>query len=324
MQNQKRLSVSARYVVEEISYIPAFQSHDEHASGRDRSFLPSGHVESATNFYFTFPLYPAVVVPNDGPLTISELYKESEWLAGLVQSVPSGSPYECPLLPDWNYRHELYRALFLTTRRLRRGLELLRPKLPSIGADLRTYHGVVAGTYVEIVADMGFNLLIWARGTPFCHPDEASATGEAELRLANRVADECFRAEDKGRRQPKPYPSYSVSGMIRHLRHEYENTRSNETDGPVGLDSFRWHGTVHGGLTAKRFRLLTALWTAKDRTLHFEQLADPVWGDRNEPVSSTSVDSLCRELRTFFRSKNIPLAANRSGQIVSLKSTAKE
>lgn len=53
-----------------------------------------------------------------------------------------------------------------------------------------------------------------------------------------------------------------------------------ENDGPFGLSSFRWQTLPRrSGLAPTPFRLLTALWNAKDRTKSFRDLAVAVWDD---------------------------------------------
>jgi hypothetical protein len=51
-------------------------------------------------------------------------------------------------------------------------------------------------------------------------------------------------------------------------------------DGPFGRNGFHW-GTLPSrtGLASTPFRLLTALWKAKDRTATFRDLAKAVWDD---------------------------------------------
>jgi hypothetical protein len=78
-----------------------------------------------------------------------------------------------------------------------------------------------------------------------------------------------------------------------------------EADGPFGVEGFHWKGTSYFGLTAKPFRLVQALWSAKHRTLSLDHAEAAVYGPNDLPPDS-GLPSLRRQINAFFRANGIP------------------
>lgn len=72
------------------------------------------------------------------------------------------------------------------------------------------------------------------------------------------------------------------------------------SDGPFGLDGFRWKGIERTGLEAVPHGLLRYLWSATDRAATYDELAEPVWADRNIDVTEGMVASARHKATQFF------------------------
>jgi hypothetical protein len=90
-------------------------------------------------------------------------------------------------------------------------------------------------------------------------------------------------------------------------------------DGPIAPDGFRFSGRAHHGLTTKPFAMLSVLWGAPNRTASFKELAEPVWGDREEVVTSEQVGTHRKALNSFFDAHSQPFKVSISGEYVTLK-----
>lgn len=71
-------------------------------------------------------------------------------------------------------------------------------------------------------------------------------------------------------------------------------------DGPFGRDGFRWNGIEKTGLEGVPHGLLRYLWSATDRTATYDELAEPVWADRNIDVTEGMVASARHKANQFF------------------------
>lgn len=88
-------------------------------------------------------------------------------------------------------------------------------------------------------------------------------------------------------------------------------------DGPFGLDGFRWRTLKpRTGLPSTPFRLLRALWTVKDRTATFDDLAEHVWDDKTRDGHSLRNDSRLgsarREVNEFMEAGAFPFRVRTS------------
>lgn len=90
-------------------------------------------------------------------------------------------------------------------------------------------------------------------------------------------------------------------------------------DAPTPPDGFTYKGQKFQGLTPKPMRLIIHLWIQTNRTSRFDDLADPVWGDRNEIVTKDAVGSLRRQANKFFKDNNIPFRVTINEPHVTLK-----
>lgn len=94
------------------------------------------------------------------------------------------------------------------------------------------------------------------------------------------------------------------------------------SDGPFGLDGFRW-GTLkpRNGLASTPFRLLTALWNAQDRTVSFRDLAKGVWDDGEINLRNDSrLGSARRAVNDFMEAGAFPFRVRTSpkNEVVTL------
>jgi hypothetical protein len=90
-------------------------------------------------------------------------------------------------------------------------------------------------------------------------------------------------------------------------------------DGPAGLDGFRFNGKVLRPLTPKPFLLLRHLWTSKDHTATFEELAGPVFDDHAIIPDKSNVGTHRSALNAFFKRHKVPFQVVISGRMVSLR-----
>jgi hypothetical protein len=83
-------------------------------------------------------------------------------------------------------------------------------------------------------------------------------------------------------------------------------------DGPCGTDGFKFGGTEKSGMPPTAWRLVKFLWDKPDRSADFSDLADPVFGDREEYVTADRVGSARREANACFRRWGFPLKVETS------------
>jgi len=89
-------------------------------------------------------------------------------------------------------------------------------------------------------------------------------------------------------------------------------------DGPIA-NGFRYAGDNHDGLTAKPWLLVNHLWKQDGRTCDFEDLAEPVWQDREYGgITAGMVASLRKRANKFFLDEGIPFEVSTNARIVSL------
>ncbi len=99
-------------------------------------------------------------------------------------------------------------------------------------------------------------------------------------------------------------------------------TSETVADGPCGLNGFRWRTLApRTGLAPTPFRLLAALWNAKDRTASFCELAKAVWDDAEINLRDDSrLGSARREVNDFMESGAFPFRVRTSpkNEVVAL------
>ncbi len=84
-------------------------------------------------------------------------------------------------------------------------------------------------------------------------------------------------------------------------------------DGPFGVSGFSFRGKQIDGIPNLPWKLLDALWKARERTLEFDEIVLAVWGDPNEPVANKTIQSHCATLRKLFRDNAFPCGIKTGG-----------
>ncbi len=85
------------------------------------------------------------------------------------------------------------------------------------------------------------------------------------------------------------------------------------SDGPFGLDGFRWKGIERVGLRPVPFRLVNVLWNVKDRTARYGELAKSVWDDGEINLRNDDrLSSARRAANKFFESGPFPFSVKLS------------
>ena len=96
---------------------------------------------------------------------------------------------------------------------------------------------------------------------------------------------------------------------------EAKKPQDDSTDGPVAPDGFRFQGVVYHGLGDKPFRALDYVWTQDNRTAYNSDLAEPVYGDREEDlIPDNAVGGWRREINRFFIRNIILYHAKQGGR----------
>lgn len=89
--------------------------------------------------------------------------------------------------------------------------------------------------------------------------------------------------------------------------HEVSSDNEPSGDGPVAPDTFRFRNDLFGGLAPRLRKALEACWKKRTRTASCDDLAETVWGDREDSVSASpaAMATLRRDLNRFFRQHKI-------------------
>ncbi|QEG01602.1 hypothetical protein Mal15_56790 [Stieleria maiorica] len=78
-------------------------------------------------------------------------------------------------------------------------------------------------------------------------------------------------------------------------------------DGPVLPKGWRHAGHVYTNIEPRPSKLVSFLWKLSDRSAEWDDLAEPVWGDRAATLKEgQAVESACRKANKFFRDNKIP------------------
>lgn len=141
---------------------------------------------------------------------------------------------------------------------------------------------------------------------PRCH--SVQLTESAERLKIHTEAEICGPGESSADEAPANPPKVHVQ------------------DGPCGGDSFTWRGRTERGLKSLPWRLVAALWVAHGRTEAIEDLAESVWGDRNEEITEAQVSSARRESNKFFERRHLPfrVAVKQRGRYVRLEAIGEQ
>lgn len=186
------------------------------------------------------------------------------------------------------------------------------PPGPVGGVPGESYHAVGAEIVLQVWARMpGKDAAIdnWPRMRKYLRA--STPVFDCSL-LVSKIRDELVRTErraDSGNRRDRKDPPEAT--IVAEKKKEKPHS-----DGPGAPGVFWYEGREHKGLALKAFLLVEHLWGNKNQTADFTDLAEPVWGDREESISKTMVGSLRREANNFFRKKGvgIPLVVKILGQ----------
>ena len=97
-----------------------------------------------------------------------------------------------------------------------------------------------------------------------------------------------------------------VDAMLRKIVLE-SNDPPAKPPGPFGTSGFRWNNKEKFGLRPGCFALVSHLWTAKDRTSPWDDLAEPVFEVRDGSfVDSGNLGSVRRDANKFFEEHGFP------------------
>ncbi len=91
-----------------------------------------------------------------------------------------------------------------------------------------------------------------------------------------------------------------------------------QTAGPFPPDGFRFDGVEGHVRRPKVWKLINYLWHARGQTAVFADLAEPVWGDREEFVGENNVSSLRRDANHFFEENGWPFKVQLKNGYASL------
>lgn len=106
----------------------------------------------------------------------------------------------------------------------------------------------------------------------------------------------------------------AVETPLVETRPAVAGTGGRRPDGPFGTDGFRWKNAEVRGLSAKQFAIVVFLWTATDNTATFQELAKPVWGEKNwgNVELTTKAPSVASDTTKFFEDNGIPFRVKAS------------
>jgi hypothetical protein len=80
---------------------------------------------------------------------------------------------------------------------------------------------------------------------------------------------------------------------------------ANLSDGPLPPNAFAWAGRMHEGLRPQSWRLVDALWNARNRAASLDQLARPVFELADPPERHQYAPAASRA-NAFFRINALP------------------
>lgn len=81
---------------------------------------------------------------------------------------------------------------------------------------------------------------------------------------------------------------------------------NNKPDGPFPPTGFRYKGREGRDCRPLPWRLIDYLWSQRDRSASFNELAEPVWGDKGRLIDPNMLGSARREANKFFRKHGFP------------------
>jgi hypothetical protein len=100
---------------------------------------------------------------------------------------------------------------------------------------------------------------------------------------------------------------------------EQERPADDSEDAPVAPDGFRYCGKVYSPLARGPFRALSVVWESENRCVNREDLAEAIYGDREEELEENTLRGLRSELNGFFRAHHVPYKATVRGYSIAIK-----
>jgi len=98
-----------------------------------------------------------------------------------------------------------------------------------------------------------------------------------------------------------------------------EQPANTTRDGPTEPDAFVWQNRKYGGLPRGPFGALRYLWGCEGRAARpDEEMAESVYGDREQGFPDTAVRGLRQELNNFFRTNKLPFHARQHNGYLSI------
>ena len=98
--------------------------------------------------------------------------------------------------------------------------------------------------------------------------------------------------------------------------------KDDSADGPTGVDSFRYRGKPYAPLAKGPFAALSVVWKSEGRCANRQDLAEALYGDREEQLNESTLRDLRGKLNEFFRANSIPYKAIVRGYSIAVKDGA--
>ena len=99
---------------------------------------------------------------------------------------------------------------------------------------------------------------------------------------------------------------------------EMHNTTGQLNDGPFPPDGFSFDGKVGRIKRASAWKLVSFLWSRRNRRASFDSLAEPVWGNSGHDISYMAISSIKKAANRFFRENEFPFMVRMKSEEVFL------
>ncbi len=257
--------------------------------------------------------------------------RRQAWLRSLEGEAETEYRSQLMALPRRRARPPALEALIECRRELRelRALESASnpapPPLPAVGSPVwfwRAQSEEFAKLLVEelnrrVMSDLGSYEASQALGVRFAYI-EAESFDREKRALIQFCIDEVYAGESpavSGSEVASDIARLAL-GTARRLAKEWEA----DPDGPVPPNAFQWKGKFSEGLQEAPWRLVNALWSARNRTLPIDtELGGVVWLEHALEPDENQVDGVRTKANRFFDSHEIPFqVAKKAKTYISL------
>ena len=102
------------------------------------------------------------------------------------------------------------------------------------------------------------------------------------------------------------YEGKQHSDELRTSCEKWMELRGVLLDGPVRECVFRFNETDYDGMPGKEWLLVKCLWNNPSRSARFDELAEPVWRDKEKLVTEGSIRGVAGRATGFFEENSIP------------------